>query len=103
MFYSTVSSLGRKASLSSDEDGDIYCQTGRDVSNCVPSKTDKLGLDGELALDALNRGVHKPEQVGWQHPFQKCQFPMNQNRDAEQAWKAQHKQDQTILDTVTTV
>lgn len=63
MFYSTVSSLDRKASLSSDEDGDIYCQSGRDVTICVPSKTDKTS---ERQLDVLNRGGHKADQVGTQ-------------------------------------
>lgn len=63
MYYSAVSSLGRKASVSSDEDGDIYCQAGRDVSNCAPNKTDKTH-DRELGPDELNRGLHKPDQVG---------------------------------------
>lgn len=57
------SSVSRKASLSSDEDGDIYCQTGRDVTKCAHNKTGET-CDGPLALEALNRGLHKPEQVG---------------------------------------
>lgn len=63
MYYSAVSTLDRKDSVSSDEDGDIYRQTGRDVSNCPPNRTDKTG-DGQMSLDELNRGLHKPDQVG---------------------------------------
>eukprot|EP00066_Takifugu_rubripes_P028769 XP_011618035.1 PREDICTED: tectonin beta-propeller repeat-containing protein 2 [Takifugu rubripes] len=62
MYYSAVSSLGRKDSVSSDEDGDIYRQTGRDVRNCAPNKTDKTG-DRQMSLDELNRGLHKPDQL----------------------------------------
>lgn len=69
MYYSAVSTLDRKDSVSSDEDGDIYRQTGRDVSNCPPNRTDKTG-DGQMSLDELNRGLHKPDQVGIQHHFQ---------------------------------
>lgn len=70
MYYSAVSSLGREDSVSSDEDGDIYRQTGRDVSKLAPNKTDKTG-DRQMPLDELNRGLHKPDQVGIQHHFQK--------------------------------
>lgn len=64
------SSLDRKASLSSDEDEDIYCQTGRDVSICALNKTDKTS-DRQLSPDVLNRGSHKPDQVGLQQHFSK--------------------------------
>lgn len=66
MFYSTVSSLDKRASLSSDEDEDIYCQTGRDVSICAPNKTDKTS-ERHLAPDVLNRSSHKSDQVGSKH------------------------------------
>ncbi|CAF89620.1 unnamed protein product [Tetraodon nigroviridis] len=62
MFYSTVSSLDKRASLSSDEDEDIYCQTGRDVSICAPNKTDKTS-ERHLAPDVLNRSSHKSDQL----------------------------------------
>lgn len=65
MFYSTVSSLDRKASLSSDEDGDIYCQTGRGVTIGDPNKTEETS-EGQLGVDVLNRGSHKADQVGTQ-------------------------------------
>lgn len=78
MYYSAVSSLGRKDSVSSDEDGDIYRQTGRDVSNCPPNRTDKTG-DGQMSLDELNRGLHKPDQVGIQHHFPKVGITHEQN------------------------
>lgn len=65
---STVSSLDRKASLSSDEDADIYCQTGRDVTSCGSSKAEKTS-DRQLSPDVLSRGSQKPEQVGIQHQF----------------------------------
>lgn len=68
MFYSTVSSLDRRASLSSDEDEDIYCQTGRDVSTCAPNKTDKTS-ERQLAPDVLNRSSLKADQVGRKHLF----------------------------------
>lgn len=68
MYYSTVSSLDRKDSFSSDEDGDIYCQSGRDVTICAPNKTDKTS-DRQLAPGVLNRGSHKADQVGFQHQF----------------------------------
>lgn len=66
MYHSTTSSLDTKDSLSSDEDGDIYRHPGRDSTTCAPNETS----DRRLAPDVLNRGSHKPDQVGAQHQFE---------------------------------
>ncbi|XP_076604722.1 tectonin beta-propeller repeat-containing protein 2 [Chaetodon auriga] len=64
MFYSTVSSLDRKPSMSSDEEADIYSHTvppagsGGGVLNCPSSHTEK-----QLGQDAQDRDLHKPEQL----------------------------------------
>ncbi|KAM9341628.1 tectonin beta-propeller repeat-containing protein 2 [Symphorus nematophorus] len=68
MFYSTVSSLDRKPSMSSDEEGDIYCHTvppagrGGDVLNCPSNQTEKT-KDRQLDEDAQDRDAHKPDQL----------------------------------------
>lgn len=68
MFYSTVSSLERKASMSSDEEADIYSHTvppagsGRGVLNCPSNHMEKT-VERQLGQDAQDRDVHKPEQV----------------------------------------
>lgn len=68
MFYSTVSSLDRKPSLSSDEDGDIYRHTpppagcGGDVLNHLTNQTDKT-TDAQVDQDAQDRDTHKPDQL----------------------------------------
>lgn len=61
MFYSTVSSLDRKPSMSSDEEGDIYGHTvTADALNCPSSQTEKkTGRD----QDIQDRDTLKPEQV----------------------------------------
>ena len=60
MFYSTASSLDRKASMSSDEEGDIYRHT--DVLNCPSSQTEKTA-DAPVDQDTQDKDTHKPEQV----------------------------------------
>ncbi|XP_070787188.1 tectonin beta-propeller repeat-containing protein 2-like, partial [Enoplosus armatus] len=68
MFYSTVSSLDRKPSMSSDEEGDIYCHTllsagsRGDVLNC-PSNEMKKTTDRHMEQDAQDRDTHKPDQL----------------------------------------
>ncbi|KAE8277165.1 Tectonin beta-propeller repeat-containing protein 2 [Larimichthys crocea] len=68
MFYSTVSSLDRKPSLSSDEDGDIYRHTpppagcGGDVLNHLTNQTDKT-THAQVDQDAQDRDTHKPDQL----------------------------------------
>ncbi|KAJ4918348.1 hypothetical protein JOQ06_006515, partial [Pogonophryne albipinna] len=62
MFYFTVSSLDRKPSLSSDEDGDIYCPTtGRrgDNLNGPSSET----TDRQVEQDPQDRDTHRPDQL----------------------------------------
>ncbi|XP_044021552.1 tectonin beta-propeller repeat-containing protein 2 [Siniperca chuatsi] len=67
MFYSTLSSLDRKPSMSSDEEGDIYCHTlppagsGGDVLNCPSNQTEKT-TDRQMDQDAQDRDTHKPDQ-----------------------------------------
>lgn len=65
MFYSTLSSLDRKPSMSSDEEGDIYGHTvPADALNCPPSQTEKTtGRD----QDIQDRDTLKPEQVRHTH------------------------------------
>ncbi|TKS86229.1 Tectonin beta-propeller repeat-containing protein 2 WD repeat-containing protein KIAA0329/KIAA0297 [Collichthys lucidus] len=68
MFYSTVSTLDRKPSLSSDEDGDIYRHTpppagcGGDVHKHLTNQTDKT-TDAQVDQDAEDRDTHKPDQL----------------------------------------
>lgn len=64
MFYSTASSLDRKSSMSSDEEGDIYCHT--DVVNCPSSQTEKTA-DTQVDQDTQDKDIHKPEQVRHTH------------------------------------
>uniref|UniRef100_A0A3Q3JGY5 Tectonin beta-propeller repeat containing 2 n=1 Tax=Monopterus albus TaxID=43700 RepID=A0A3Q3JGY5_MONAL len=65
MFYSTVSSLDRKPSMSSDEEGDIYCQTlppagsGGDVHTGLTNQKEKM-TDSQ---DAQDRDRLKPDQL----------------------------------------
>lgn len=65
MFYSTVSSLDRKPSMSSDDEGDIYCHTappassGGDAPNCSINQTENTA-DGQLAQE---KDTHKADQV----------------------------------------
>lgn len=68
MFYSTVSSLDRKSSMSSDEDGDIYCHSvpsagsGADAHSCPSNQTEKT-TDTQTDQEAQDRDRHKPDQV----------------------------------------
>ncbi|XP_040916355.1 tectonin beta-propeller repeat-containing protein 2 isoform X2 [Toxotes jaculatrix] len=68
MFYSTVSTLDREPSMSSDEDGDIYCHTlpaagsGGDIHTCPSSQTEK-STDRQTDQDALDRDRNKPDQL----------------------------------------
>ncbi|XP_074484346.1 tectonin beta-propeller repeat-containing protein 2-like isoform X3 [Sebastes fasciatus] len=68
MFYSTVSNLDRKPSMSSDEDGDFYCHSlllsgsGEDVLNCPSDQTEKT-TDRLMDQDAQDRDIHKPDQL----------------------------------------
>lgn len=69
MFYSTVSNLDRKPSMSSDDEGDIYCHTahpagsGGDATNCSTNQTEKT-TDGQLAQE---KDTHKADQVRQTH------------------------------------
>lgn len=63
MFYSTVSCLDRKSSISSDEEGDIYCHTlppaaGGEVHACPSNHTEKMADEMVQDRDRL-----KPDQV----------------------------------------
>ncbi|XP_067334852.1 tectonin beta-propeller repeat-containing protein 2 isoform X2 [Channa argus] len=66
MFYSTVSSLDRK-SLSSDEEGDIYCHTlppattGSDVHTGLTNQMEKA--DRQMDQDSQDRDKLKPDQL----------------------------------------
>ncbi|XP_029973409.1 tectonin beta-propeller repeat-containing protein 2 isoform X1 [Salarias fasciatus] len=67
MFFSTVSSLDRKQSMSSDEDGDIYCPSvapGRDRDNRTssPNQLDRT-KDGRTDQEAQEKDRHKPDQL----------------------------------------
>ena len=65
MFYSTMSSLHRKPSLSSDEEGDIYCPTlgpagsGGEVHPSHQMET----TDQQVDQDTKDRDTLKPDQV----------------------------------------
>ncbi|CAK6982065.1 tectonin beta-propeller repeat-containing protein 2 [Scomber scombrus] len=65
MFYSTVSSLDRKPSMSSDEEGDIYCHSlppaGADTHNCPSNQTEKT-TDSQMDQEAQDRDRNKPDQ-----------------------------------------
>ncbi|KAM6969632.1 tectonin beta-propeller repeat-containing protein 2 [Tautogolabrus adspersus] len=65
MFYSTVSNLERKPSMSSDEEGDIYCPSlppSGDVLTCPSNQTEKTA-DGHVDQDPQDRDTHKPDQL----------------------------------------
>lgn len=68
MFYSTVSSLDRKPSMSSDEEGDIYCHSlppagsGADTRSCPSNQTEKT-TDRQMDQEAQDRDRHKPDQL----------------------------------------
>ncbi|XP_051250468.1 tectonin beta-propeller repeat-containing protein 2 isoform X4 [Dicentrarchus labrax] len=68
MFYSTMSSLDRKPSMSSDEEGDIYCHTGPpagsggEVLTCASNQAEKA-IDRQSDQDTQDRDTHKPEQL----------------------------------------
>ncbi|XP_038584234.1 tectonin beta-propeller repeat-containing protein 2 isoform X1 [Micropterus salmoides] len=68
MFYSTVSCLDRKPSMSSDEEGDIYCHTvppagsGGEVLNCPSTQTENTA-DRKLDQDAQDRDTPKADQL----------------------------------------
>lgn len=68
MFYSTVSSLDRKPSMSSDEEGDIYCHSlppagsGADTRSCPSNQTEKT-TDRQTDQEAQDRDRHKPDQL----------------------------------------
>lgn len=68
MFYSTLSSLDRKPSMSSDEEEDIYCHSvlpdgsGGGVLNCPSNQMEKT-TDRQMDQDARDRDTHKPDQV----------------------------------------
>ncbi|XP_033984961.1 LOW QUALITY PROTEIN: tectonin beta-propeller repeat-containing protein 2 [Trematomus bernacchii] len=62
MFYSTVSSLDWKPSLSSDEDGDIYCPTtGRRGDNLNDPSSETT--DRQVEQDPQDRDTHRPDQL----------------------------------------
>ncbi|XP_062252837.1 tectonin beta-propeller repeat-containing protein 2 isoform X2 [Platichthys flesus] len=68
MFYSTVSTRDREPSLSSDEEGDIYCHTlpaagsRGDVLTCSSIQTEN-SRDSQADQDAQDRDRHKPDQL----------------------------------------
>ena len=68
VFYSTVSTRDREPSLSSDEEGDIYCHTlpaagsRGDILTCSSIQTEK-SRDSQADQDAQDRDRHKPDQV----------------------------------------
>ncbi|XP_034432102.1 tectonin beta-propeller repeat-containing protein 2 isoform X11 [Hippoglossus hippoglossus] len=68
MFYSTVSTRDREPSLSSDEEGDIYCHTlpaagsRGDVLTCSSIQAEK-SRDSQADQDAQDRDRHKPDQL----------------------------------------
>jgi len=62
MFYSTKSSLDRKPSLSSDEDGDIYCPSlGPSGSRGDIHQMETT--DRQVDQDPQERDTLKPDQV----------------------------------------
>ncbi|XP_068607933.1 tectonin beta-propeller repeat-containing protein 2 [Brachionichthys hirsutus] len=66
MFYSTVSSLDRQPSMSSDEEGDIYSHTfpsagGQDDILKCPSSQEKTA--GRLEQNAHDGSAHGPDQL----------------------------------------
>ncbi|XP_075963363.1 tectonin beta-propeller repeat-containing protein 2 isoform X1 [Anarhichas minor] len=68
MFYSTVSSLDRKPSLSSDEEGDIYCPTLAPTGSSGevlehPSHQKEKTTDQQVDQDAKDRDALKPDQL----------------------------------------
>ncbi|XP_049452160.1 tectonin beta-propeller repeat-containing protein 2 isoform X2 [Epinephelus fuscoguttatus] len=68
MFYSTVSNLDRKPSMSSDEEGDIYCHSlpppgsGGEVLNYPANQAEKT-IDKQMDQDAQDRDTHKSDQL----------------------------------------
>lgn len=63
MFYSTVSTLDRRSSGSSDDD--IYSlppAASRDGHTCSPSRAGEV-TDGQSERDALDRDRHRKDQV----------------------------------------
>ncbi|XP_069392362.1 tectonin beta-propeller repeat-containing protein 2 [Paralichthys olivaceus] len=68
MFYSTVSTLDREPSLSSDEEGDIYCHTlpaagsRGEVLTCSSIQMEKSS-DSKADRDAQDRDGHKSDQL----------------------------------------
>ncbi|XP_042372407.1 tectonin beta-propeller repeat-containing protein 2-like, partial [Plectropomus leopardus] len=68
MFYSTLSTMDRKPSVSSDDEGDIYCPSlppagsAGDVLNC-PSNQMERTTDRQMDQDIQDRDTHKPDQV----------------------------------------
>lgn len=78
MFYSTVSNLDKKPSMSSDEEGDIYgpsLHPSVDALTC-PSSQSKKTADRHVDQDAQDRDTHKPDQVrqSLTHKFCICEF-----------------------------
>ncbi|XP_034530211.1 tectonin beta-propeller repeat-containing protein 2 [Notolabrus celidotus] len=64
MFYSTMSNLDRKTSMSSDDEGDIYCPSlpaAGDIT-CPSNQTEKTA-DRQVDQDAQDRDSHKPDQL----------------------------------------
>ncbi|XP_039993388.1 tectonin beta-propeller repeat-containing protein 2 [Xiphias gladius] len=68
MFYSTVSTVDREPSMSSDEEGDIYCHTlpaagsGGDSHTCPSNQTEKTTVR-QMDQDIQDRDRHKPDQL----------------------------------------
>ncbi|XP_069016754.1 tectonin beta-propeller repeat-containing protein 2 isoform X1 [Embiotoca jacksoni] len=66
MFYSTVSNLGRRPSMSSDEEGDIYCHNPTPAGNKEDTHTFNQAektTDKQTDQDTQDRDRHKPDQL----------------------------------------
>uniref|UniRef100_A0A3Q1B9D9 HPS5-like beta-propeller domain-containing protein n=1 Tax=Amphiprion ocellaris TaxID=80972 RepID=A0A3Q1B9D9_AMPOC len=66
MFYSTMSTLDRKPSVSSDEEGDIYRHSlppGGNTGDVRTSNQTEKTADRQTNLDSQDRDRHKPDQL----------------------------------------
>ncbi|KAM7375642.1 hypothetical protein PAMP_005437 [Pampus punctatissimus] len=68
MFYTTVSSLDRKPSMSSDDEGDIYCHSlppadsGVGTHSCQSNQTEKT-RERQTEQEDQDKDRHKPDQL----------------------------------------